>query len=47
MGKELLWGYIDRTGQIAIPPRFHDAWDFHEGLAAVKVEYQRGYHKYK
>ena len=43
MGKEQLWGYIDRNGEMAIEPKFHDAWDFHEGLAAVKVEWARGY----
>lgn len=41
--KELLWGYIDRMGGIAIAPRFHGAWDFHEGLAMVRIDYARGY----
>ncbi len=43
MAKEYLWGYIDKTGNFIIDPKFHDAWDFHEGLAAVKVEWARGY----
>ena len=29
------YGYLDRTGRFAIPPQFHHAGDFHEGLAAV------------
>lgn len=29
-------GYIDKTGQIAIPARFDRAYDFHDGLAMVK-----------
>lgn len=43
MGKEKLWGYINKDGEFAIEPKFHDAWDFHEGLAVVKVEWARGY----
>ncbi len=43
MGKEKLWGYIDKSGEFVVQPRFHDAWDFHEGLAAVKVDWARGY----
>lgn len=43
MAKEYKWGYIDKTGNFIIQPSFHDAWDFHEGLAAVKVEWARGY----
>lgn len=30
------WGYIDRTGKIAIQPQFEAAQPFSEGLAAVK-----------
>jgi hypothetical protein len=30
------WGYIDRSGQVAIPPRFERAAPFTEGLAAVQ-----------
>ena len=29
-------GYIDKTGQVAIPARFDRAYDFHDGLAMVK-----------
>ncbi len=29
------YGYIDRTGKVVIPPRFHDAADFSDGLAVV------------
>lgn len=43
MAKEKLWGYIDREGKMVIEPRFHDAWNFHEGLAAVKIDWARGY----
>ncbi|MDE5875060.1 MAG: WG repeat-containing protein, partial [Muribaculaceae bacterium] len=43
MGKELLWGFIDKSGEYVIEPRFHDARDFHEDLAVVKVEWARGY----
>jgi hypothetical protein len=31
------WGYIDRDGNVAIPPRFEEALPFQGGLAAVKV----------
>ena len=31
------WGYIDRTGEIKIPPQFSEAREFGEGLAAVAV----------
>ena len=43
MKKEMLWGYIDKNGDMVIEPRFHDAWDFHEGLAAIKIDWARGY----
>lgn len=43
MGKEKLWGYIDKSGELVIPPKFHDAWNFHEGLAVVKIDWARGY----
>lgn len=32
-----LWGYIDRTGQIVIPPQFEQAYDFQKGIAIVKL----------
>ena len=43
MGKELLWGYIDKEGEMVIEPRFHSARNFHEGLACVNVDWARGY----
>jgi hypothetical protein len=39
----LLGGYIDASGHVAIPPRFSDAGDFSEGLAAVCVDGKYGY----
>jgi len=32
------WAYIDASGKIAIPTRFRQASDFHEGLARVATE---------
>jgi hypothetical protein len=29
------WGFLDKDGEWAIPPVYHAAQDFHEGLAAV------------
>lgn len=43
MGKEQLWGYINKEGEMAVKPKFHGAWNFHEGLAVVKVDWARGY----
>ncbi len=43
MGKEYRWGYINKEGEMMIAPEYHDAWNFHEGLAVVKVEWARGY----
>lgn len=43
MAKEYRWGYIDKNGEMVIEPKFHDAWNFHEGLALVKIEWARGY----
>ena len=34
---ERTWGYIDKGGEYAIPPRYSEAQDFREGLAAVKT----------
>ena len=31
------WGYIDRQGKLVIEPRFLEAWNFSEGLAAVET----------
>jgi len=35
-----LLGYLDRDGQVKIPPAFHEAGDFHEGIAPVRVGYE-------
>jgi len=35
MGRK--WGFIDRTGQVVIDPRFDSAKGFSEGLAAVAL----------
>lgn len=43
MGKEKLWGYIDKNGEMVIEPKFHSAGNFHEGLAVVRVDWARGY----
>ncbi len=43
MAKEYKWGYVDKEGRMVIPAQFDGAWDFHEGLAAVKIEWARGY----
>jgi hypothetical protein len=37
------WGFIDKTGAIAIPPIFEDAEAFHGGLAKVTVKGLFGY----
>jgi hypothetical protein len=31
------WGFVNAQGQLAVPPKFQYADDFHEGLAAVNV----------
>ncbi len=36
-------GYINRTGQVVIPPKFETAEDFHEGLARVYVGAEAGF----
>lgn len=41
--KRLLWGYIDKSGNCIIEPQFDGAADFHDGLAAVKIDWMRGY----
>ena len=41
--KDGKWGYIDRTGKIAVSPRFDEAGRFSEGLAPVRLGKQRGY----
>lgn len=37
------WGYMDKSGKLAIKPQYDCAWDFSEGLACVQVGLQRGY----
>lgn len=37
------WGYIDRRGNVVIPPRFGRAEPFSEGLAAVELDGKLGY----
>lgn len=37
------WGYIDKTGNMVIEPRFDCAWQFSEGLAPVNIGRQLGY----
>ena len=37
------YGYIDKTGKIVIEPRFDNAKDFSEGLAAVNIEGKWGW----
>jgi len=37
------WGFVDRSGQVVIPPRFKAAYPFADGLAPVLIEgRQRG-----
>lgn len=37
-GDRMNWGYMDKIGKIVIEPQFFIAHDFHEGLAAVKMD---------
>ncbi|MBA4389174.1 MAG: hypothetical protein C0404_14470 [Verrucomicrobia bacterium] len=37
------WGYMDKTGKLAIKPQYECAWDFSDGLACVQVDLMRGY----
>jgi len=37
------WGYIDRDGNIKIPPVYNDAGSFRNGIAAVKIDEQWGF----
>ena len=39
------WGYMTRSGQVVIPPRFTDARDFFDELAAVRLREKWGYIK--
>lgn len=42
-GNHLRYGFLDRSGSEIIPPVFHDAKDFSEGLAAARVGSLWGY----
>ena len=37
------FGYIDKGGSMKISPQFQNAFDFHEGLAKVKINKNIGY----
>src|SRR6218665_1099648 len=37
------YGYIDKTGKMAIEPQFDDAGDFKEGLAMIRMGNKWGY----
>lgn len=37
------WGYVDENKNIVIKPMYEEAYDFHEGLARVKVNGKYGY----
>src|SRR5215472_13616499 len=37
------WGFIDRSGEVVIPPRFEDEGDFFGGLARVEIDGKWGY----
>ena len=39
--KDGRFGYMDKTGKIAIEPQFYEAQDFSEGLAAVRLDQTR------
>ena len=36
--EQKLYGYVERSGKVVIPPRFAEALEFHEGLAAVRLK---------
>ena len=38
-----LWGYIDKTGQMSIEPRFEEVKDFSQGLAPAQTSGKWGY----
>ena len=37
------WGFIDKSGQVVVPPRYEQAGRFSDGLAQVKLNGQWGY----
>lgn len=37
------WGYIDKSGEFIIKPKFDDALDFCDGVAPVEVDDKYGY----
>lgn len=37
------WGFINKTGQVAIPPQFEEVRPFSEGLAEVKIDDKWGF----
>ncbi|MBP5328087.1 MAG: WG repeat-containing protein [Bacteroidales bacterium] len=37
------WGFIDKNGNIAIEPKYNDAFGFSEGLAAVEIDKKYGF----
>ncbi|SFM37782.1 WG containing repeat-containing protein [Paenibacillus sp. 1_12] len=41
--KEDKWGFIDNTGKEIVAVKFERAFDFSEGLAAVKVKGKWGF----
>src|SRR6218665_1119163 len=40
------WGYIDKSGKIAINPQFDFAWEFQEGLAVIQFGDKNGFDKW-
>ncbi|MDE6300771.1 MAG: WG repeat-containing protein [Muribaculaceae bacterium] len=36
-----LYGFIDKTGQLVVSPKYDYAWKFSEGLALVKIESEK------
>ena len=41
--RDSLWGFIDRSGRVAIEPQFDRAWHFSDGRALVRIDEQYGY----
>ncbi|ECL3693363.1 WG repeat-containing protein, partial [Campylobacter coli] len=37
------WGFIDKSGKFIVKPKFDEAWDFSEGLAAVGLNGKWGF----